>query len=194
MRKWVVVFAFVAVAETLSWAGPHSFPSSSSTVVGSVGIIDGEKIGYFWSVARGDSVESVLADSLPEVSHAIFDFAVPENLLDLGVVVIWDVSVNSQVVGDFEVHDTFQGPLHLDLTFDPIANVAGLYTVRFAVTNEVTGGEGSHALAYGGLWPHSVELIYDYVPPDSPIPAPAALCLSGLGAALIGYLRCRRVL
>ena len=59
----------------------HVFPSATSTVVGSVGFIDGDEIGFFWSVARGDSVEENFTDSLPDVTGAIFAFSVPRNVL-----------------------------------------------------------------------------------------------------------------
>ncbi len=187
MRRWFVVFALLAAAPALSPAGPHSFPSDDSTVVSSLGFIDGEQIGYFWSAARGDKVQETFADPLPSVGRAVFDFAVPTNVLSM-TSVDWDVLINSTVVGDFQIGVGFTGPTHLDLSFAPIGNIGGQYTVAFLVTNEVPVGDGSHTLAYAGTWPHSVELF------GPAIPAPAALLLVGIGASLVGGLRRRKLL
>jgi len=187
MRRWFVVLTFVAAAPALSLAAVHSFPSDDSTVVGSLGFIDAEQIGYFWSAARGDKVQETFADPLPSVGRAVFDFAVPENVLTT-TPVTWDVLINSTEVGDFQVGVRFGGPMHLDLSFAPIANIGGQYTVAFVVTNEIPWGDGSHTLAYAGNWPHSVELF------GPAIPAPAALLLVGIGAGLVGGLRRRKLL
>jgi hypothetical protein len=187
MRRWVIVIAFVVTASAVSLAGPHSFPSGGSTVVGSIGFIDGDEIGYFWSAARGDKVEETFADPLLWVDRAIFDFGVPTNVLST-TPVDWDVLINSTVVGSFGIGVGFSGPVHLDLPFAPIGNIGGQYTVAFAVTNQVPDGGGSHTLAYAGEWPHSVELF------GPVIPAPAALLLGGIGAGLVAGLRRRRML
>src|SRR4051812_19346127 len=42
-------------------AAVHPFPSAASTIVGSVGFIDSEQVGYFWSANRGDSVAETLS-------------------------------------------------------------------------------------------------------------------------------------
>lgn len=190
MKQWAVVLAVLAVLPTASWAGLHSFPSETSTVVGSVGAIDGEQIGYFWSVDRGDRVVQTFADPLASVDRAIFDFAVPYNVLGVALAVEWDILINSTSVGDFTIASGFTGPVHLDLSFAPIANIGGDYTVAFVVTNEVPGGGGSHTLGYAGNWLHSVELLST----GAAVPVPGAVVLAGLGSGLVGWLRRRRSL
>lgn len=190
VKQWAVVLAVLAVLPTASWAGLHSFPSETSTVVGSVGAIAGEQIGYFWSVARGDRVVQTFADPLASVDRAIFDFAVPYNVLGAGNVVEWDILINSTLVGDFTIVPDFIGPVHLDLSFAPIANIGGDYTVAFVVTNEVPDGGGSHTLGYAGNWRHTVELLNT----GAAVPVPGAVVLAGLGSGLVGWLRRRRSL
>lgn len=156
----VAVFGAVSASD----AALHEFPSVDSTVVGSVGFIDDDEIGHFWSMIRGDSVEESFADALPQVTQAIFDFSVPGNVLS-SIAVEWDVLINGVGVGDFSIAPGFTGDVHLDLSFAPIPADGGMYEVRFEVTNEIPPGGGSHTLAYAGDWQHSVQLI----------PAPASL-------------------
>jgi hypothetical protein len=187
MKKFMVICAVVicALQPLGARAGVHAFPSGASTVVGSVGFIDADEIGYFWSAARGDLVSESFADPLASVSHAVFDFAVPGNVLST-VPVNWDVLINGVTIGNFSISPGFTGPVNLDLTFAPIANVGGSYLVAFEVTNEVPLGYGSHTLAYAGDYPHSVTL--------GVIPSPGAIVLGGIGVGLVGWLRKRRTL
>ena len=39
----------------------YDYPSSDSTVVASVGFLDEDEIGYFWSAARGQTAKRPLA-------------------------------------------------------------------------------------------------------------------------------------
>ena len=179
----VAVFALFVLCGTSAFAGMHTFPSANSTVVGSVGFIDADEIGFFWSVTNGDKVSESFADPLIDVSQAIFDFDVPTNSL-VDVPVNWDVLINGNIIGNFTVLAGFTGPVHLDLSFAPIGNVGGNYLVAFEVTNDVYVGGGSHTLAYAGPYNHSVQLI----------PAPGAILLGGIGVGLVGWLRRRRTL
>ena len=74
------------------------FPSSGSTVVGSLGFIDAEQIGWFWSVSRGDTVYETFNTSLPSINGAILDIEVVGNVLSSGAQVDWDVEINDVAV------------------------------------------------------------------------------------------------
>ena len=167
-------------------AGVHVFPSDDSTVVGSVGFINANEIGWFWSIARGDMVSESFVDPLPYVNQAAFDLAVPNNVLNSGAEVDWDVIVNGITIGSFIIPQGFTGTKSLDFSFAKIASVAGAYEVALVVTNEVPGGYGSHSFAYDGEYPHSVELSY--------IPAPGAILLGSIGIGVVSWLRRRRTL
>jgi len=178
--------ALLLLQAPVALAGIHLFPSDDSTVVGSVGCINANEIGWFWSVARGDTVSESFVDPLPYVNQAAFDFAVPNNVLNSGAEVDWDVLVNGTTIGSFIIPQGFTGTKSLDFNFASIASIAGAYEAAFVVTNEVPSGNGSHTFAYAGEYPHSVELNY--------IPAPGAILLGSIGVSLVGWLRRRRTL
>ena len=59
-----------------------AFPTSGATVIGSVGMIDADEIGYFWSMARGDSVtQSYAGTGLDSVSQLDLTVDVTRNVL-----------------------------------------------------------------------------------------------------------------
>jgi len=132
------------------------FPSASSSVVASVGFIDAAQIGYFWSVGRGDGVRESFSTTLPTVDHLDLEFSVPDNVLNNGAQVDWNVEVNNVVVGSFTVLEGLIGDVSQSYSFAPIAGPN--YTVELVVTNEVASGEGSVSLAYAGDYAHSIQL------------------------------------
>jgi hypothetical protein len=133
----------------------HPFPSDDSSVVGSVGFIDANQVGYFWSAARGDLVSETFAGPLGIYSVTL-NLEVIENALNSGAFVDWDVEINGIVVGSFTVNQGFLGPFTQTYAFPRIAGP--MYTVTLRVTNEVAGGQGSHTLAYADPFAHSVRL------------------------------------
>jgi hypothetical protein len=140
----------------------YPFPSSNSTVVASVGFIDANQVGYFWSAARGDLVSETFAG--PTVIYgATLNLEVIENALNSGAFVDWDVEINGVVVGSFTVNQGFIGPFTKQLSFPRI--VGPMYTVTIRVTNEVAVGQGSHTLAYAGPYAHSITLSDIFCPP-----------------------------
>jgi hypothetical protein len=154
----LVVACVLAVWAPVATAGAavFEFPSSRSTVVASVGFVDSQQIGSFWSVARGDRVSESFAG--PDgVNRAILRLDVVSNVLNADWEVDWNVEINQVVVGRFVVKSGFTGPVTVDLDFAPIPGPT--YAVTLRVTNEVDGGAGSHTLAFAGDLPHALELI-----------------------------------
>lgn len=134
-----------------------SFPSASSTVIGSLGFVDDYQVGYFWSAARGDSVEQTFAFDTPQrVRRLILRLDVPSNALSNGAEVDWTASVNGTDVGNFTVPEGQTGPITYRYTFP--AMTGGNYDVKIRVTNEVPGGDGSITLAYAGDYTHIARL------------------------------------
>ena len=151
----VMMFAFAPSAGATALA-TYSFPSASSTVIGSVGFVNSCEAGYFWSASRGDSVTQTFT-SIRRTTHAILDVAVVSNALNGGNTVDWTLSINGHNVDSFVVSEGFTGAIHRDVKF---AKIRGRkYTVKLFVTNEVPGGGGSMTFAYadcGGV--HSIKL------------------------------------
>ena len=57
--------ACLAGGATAQTSQTFDFPSSDSTVVGSVGFIDADEVGFFWSMQRGDRVSETFTFSGP---------------------------------------------------------------------------------------------------------------------------------
>lgn len=143
-----------------------SFPSSTSTVVGSLGVVDAEQIGYFWSASRGDTVYETFSTSMPTIDGVTLDIEVVSNVLNSGAQVDWNVEINDVVVDNFTVNEGFTGLIHREISFAPISGPD--YKVEIVVTNQVPNGQGSHSLAYDGEYAHSVELISSGAPGPEP--------------------------
>lgn len=132
------------------------FPSANSTVVGSVGFIDADEIGYFWSAARGDGVSETF-NGPASVKGVGLKISVLSNALNNGAHVDWTVKINGVDVARFRVPEGYLGPVTLRRMFAPIAGPS--YTVELRVLNEVAPGEGSITLAYAGANPHALLLL-----------------------------------
>lgn len=129
------------------------FPSADSTVVGSLGFIDDDEVGYFWSVERGDRVTESFSGP-PSVRKAVLRVEVVNNALNSGAYVEWEFSINGVVVGTFRVEEGQTGPIRVSSQFAPIPGPT--YEVTIRVTNEVPVGQGSHTLAYAGSFAHHI--------------------------------------
>lgn len=136
-------------------AASKPYPSALSTIVGSVGFIDAEQVGYFWSVARGDSVTETFSGP-GKVKKIILALDIPTNGLNSGAFVNWAVSINGTDVGSFSVVQGQLGPVTHTFTFPK--KTGGTYTVKMRATNEVAGGQGAHTFRYAGTGQHSVTL------------------------------------
>jgi hypothetical protein len=145
-----------------------SFPSSGSTVVGSVGFINAEEVGWFWSVTRGDTAYETFNTSMATINGAVLDIEVVTNVLSPGAQVDWNVEINDVLVDSFTVNNGFTGPIHRVLNFAAISGPD--YKVEIIVTNEVADGAGSHSLAYSGEYAHSVQLVSSDTPGPGPGP------------------------
>jgi hypothetical protein len=135
----------------------YQFPSSSSTVVGSVGFINSTECGYFWSVSRGDSVTQTFTGGPATISKArLRGTVVTANLVN-GAHVDWELSINGVVIARFRIQQGFTGTFTVMKAFGTITGPD--YTVKIRVINEVPVGDGSITLAYAGTSPHVVQLV-----------------------------------
>jgi hypothetical protein len=151
-----VTTGYASTASTNSVSTKAAFPSSTSTVVGSTGFINGTEIGYFWSAARGDSVSQTIHGP-SSIKRAILKLDVVTNVLSDGAEVDWDILINGIPIGHFVVHEGQTGLVKFKAHFGRI--IGPDYNVLLKVTNEVPSGDGSHTLAYAGAFPHSIQLL-----------------------------------
>jgi hypothetical protein len=132
-----------------------AFPSANSTVIGSVGFVDDDEVGYFWSAARGDSVTQVVKGPA-KIKHAILKVEVVYNGLAAGEHTAWNLEIDGDVVGDFDVQPGFTGVVKVNAKF--AKKTGGEYEVAIRMTNEVAPGGGAITLAYAGDHAHSINL------------------------------------
>lgn len=163
-RRFAAVVVAVSAALVLAVAPPQAsaalfdFPSNDSTVVASVGFIDSDEVGFFWSATRGDLVSETFMGPTA-VNRAVLNVHVVNNALSAGNEVDWDLTINGVIVGGFSVASGFTGPVTLNVGFPAIFGPT--YTVAIKVTNTVPVGGGSHTLAYAGDFAHSIELLLE---------------------------------
>jgi hypothetical protein len=141
-------------AHSVPVAKPAAFPSAGSTVVASVGFIDAKQVGYFWSAARGDSVEQKVKGP-GQISRAILKLDVIDNVLN-NAETDWTMSIDGKDVGSFVISQGQLGPISKRFSFNVMAG--GHYDVKIRMTNEVPSGDGSITLRYAGDGPHSIRL------------------------------------
>ncbi|MCC6677134.1 MAG: hypothetical protein IT436_08315 [Phycisphaerales bacterium] len=175
MMKCIAMIAVAAVAGS-AVAGVHTFPSSGSAVVGSVGFISPTEVGFFWSATRGDSVQETLADTLPIVNQVKLDLVVPRNSLASGLSLTWGVELNGTDIGTFAVASGQTGPISHTFDFAGIAS-PGSYMLRIEARNTIPGGGGSHTFAAVDRTTATL------------LPAPGAAALLGLGGLVAARRR-----
>lgn len=147
--------AGAGATQSVSPLAAQAFPSANSTVIASVGFVDSEQVGYFWSAARGDSVAETLSGP-PKITKAKLKLDVVDNGLVPDATVDWVLSINGKDVGKFQVVSGQIGPFADTYTFKKITG--GKYDVAIRVVNEVASGDGAITLRYAGAGPHSITL------------------------------------
>jgi len=153
IKSTALVAGLLALQPVTTTAASYSdsFPSGGSTVVASVGVIDADELGYFWSMTRGDLIsQTFVGTGLATATTLDLSVEVSFNVLAGGNQVDWGIFVNAVQVGTWTVLNT-DGTFseNLSYVFAPIAG-AGTYTISMEVLNEVPSGAGSIALRYPG--------------------------------------------
>ena len=145
----------------------HRFPPDWAKIIASVGVIDEDHVGYFWSASRGDGIFYGVYSPWTYIDRAILHFTVVDNLLEPGEVVRWELLINEIPVGLYTVNAGQTGPFSLNVSFPQIVGrwreSGGFgFDVAFRVVNEVHESRGAVALATGRNSrgdPASLELI-----------------------------------
>ncbi|MHC4837232.1 MAG: hypothetical protein ACYTF3_03470 [Planctomycetota bacterium] len=134
-------------------ASSFVFPSATSTVIGSLGFVDSENVGYFWDVNRGDSVSETFSGP-GSVSSYTLDVDVPQNFLSTENI-DWEVVINGTVVDTFQVVSG-QTSVNVSGSFASISGPS--YDVSVRVTNTISPGFGSCTFRYAGAGQNALTL------------------------------------
>ena len=150
------------------------FPHLGHDVTASIGDIERERLGYFWSAARGDGIVALeMINPWPSLERAILNVQVVDNTLVPGAFITWELLINDISVGEVTVDAGHTGLINLNVTFHEIPHRWSYpnpiydrtlygYDVEFRVVNEVPRGSGSISLAQSVAriyYAHSIELI-----------------------------------
>ena len=150
----IVVF----ICAGMTGAAMHEFPSFDSTVDATVGPIDSDEIGWFWSESLGHGISETFTDPEPYVLRAVLDVDVPRNTL-VSESIVWELWINDQAVGQFDIQAGFVGRVVADLEFAPVLAEDDAYTVQLRVRGDVPFDGGAHTFAFAGPGHHSITLI-----------------------------------
>lgn len=155
LRAVLALAALAPLAAGRATAFADVFPSPDSTVVAPVGggFLDEDEVGYFYSASSSHGVAESFDAGLPQITRAVLDLFVHANTAN--VPVSWGLRVNGVPVGSFGLAVGQTGPVHVDLSFAPIAGPS--YQVRLEIQTNVSSG--SQTLAYAGSQVGALELL-----------------------------------